>query len=175
MTQQYLLPCTCGKKLTVTASQAGHQVVCTCGATMEVPPFSRLRSLEGVTEETRSRQRLSWGLKQSVMLFGLFISLLSLASAYYMYLEEVKPFHDDQMKHKLRSTSQINAMSPKELWEFWQISKTNFIPFAEARNEMVGSQLRGEMWVKIWLWVAAAGGGVVLIGPFLPGNWREKL
>ena len=40
MAQQYLLPYDCGAKITVTASQAGDQLVCECGKNLDVPSLS---------------------------------------------------------------------------------------------------------------------------------------
>ena len=48
MTTQYLLPCSCGAKLTVQRSQAGENVTCGCGATVEVPTMRGLRQFEQV-------------------------------------------------------------------------------------------------------------------------------
>ncbi len=44
----YLLPCTCGKKIGVTKSQAGQTVRCTCGTELEVPTLRNLSELERV-------------------------------------------------------------------------------------------------------------------------------
>lgn len=53
----YLLPCVCGEKTPVTASQAGQSVRCACGAQLEVPTLRGLRDLapaDSVAVPTRS-------------------------------------------------------------------------------------------------------------------------
>ena len=46
---QYLLPCQCGQKLPVDASQAGLRVRCACGAEPQVPTLRGLAALERAT------------------------------------------------------------------------------------------------------------------------------
>jgi hypothetical protein len=46
MTQQFLLPCTCGQKVRVGPAQAGGRVACGCGQNVAVPTLRGLRNLE---------------------------------------------------------------------------------------------------------------------------------
>lgn len=55
---EYLLPCDCGKVTPVTKTQAGQQVDCVCGKTLEIPPlrgFSRLQPVEDKKPEVVER------------------------------------------------------------------------------------------------------------------------
>ena len=47
---KYLLPCSCGRSVTVEASQAGRQVHCDCGISLEVPTMLELARLERAKE-----------------------------------------------------------------------------------------------------------------------------
>src|SRR5689334_780477 len=49
--QLFVVPCSCGEKFRVRASQAGEQLTCKCGATVSVPTIRGLRQLETVTDE----------------------------------------------------------------------------------------------------------------------------
>jgi hypothetical protein len=44
---QYLLDCSCGRRVPVRASEAGSSVPCDCGRELRVPPLSKLRELSG--------------------------------------------------------------------------------------------------------------------------------
>lgn len=50
---QYSVRCTCGTSHPVNASQAGSEIVCTCGQTVVVPPLSVLRTQAGQTAYER--------------------------------------------------------------------------------------------------------------------------
>jgi hypothetical protein len=41
----YLLPCSCGQSVEIETSQAGQQVSCSCGATLQVPSMLQIKSL----------------------------------------------------------------------------------------------------------------------------------
>jgi hypothetical protein len=41
------MPCPCGRKIEVTAADAGTRIACECGVEQPVPSLSRLRELEG--------------------------------------------------------------------------------------------------------------------------------
>jgi hypothetical protein len=46
MNDVFLLPCPCGKKVSVDAGQAGTNVVCECGTQLAVPRFRAMKELE---------------------------------------------------------------------------------------------------------------------------------
>lgn len=46
--QQYAVDCSCGKEIPVTASMAGSNVACSCGAPVAVPRLSELRQRVGL-------------------------------------------------------------------------------------------------------------------------------
>lgn len=59
----YLLPCTCGKKLRVSSAQAGEELICECGARVQVPTMRGLRELqpaESVQPTGRRRRSSAW-------------------------------------------------------------------------------------------------------------------
>jgi hypothetical protein len=78
---QYLLPCECGQKLPVDASQAGLRIRCTCGAQPQVPTLRGLATLERVTAPTGGRRPSSWGPRQAVAFLGLSIFTVAAAAA----------------------------------------------------------------------------------------------
>ena len=52
MPNDFQAPCACGKSIPVTAGQAGGNVTCSCGGTVEVPSLMQLKRAAGVPVAT---------------------------------------------------------------------------------------------------------------------------
>jgi hypothetical protein len=74
---EYLLPCSCGQKLAVSARQAGESVRCSCGATLEVPTLRGLDTLERAAAPAAPGR--TWGDRQRAV-FLLVVAALAAAS-----------------------------------------------------------------------------------------------
>jgi hypothetical protein len=59
----YLLSCECGNNVTVEVGQAGGQVTCRCGKTLDVPALRQLRHLPQARVD-EARPTSNWGLRQ---------------------------------------------------------------------------------------------------------------
>ena len=108
----YLLPCPqCRSKLSVTTGEAGGQVRCNCGATVDVPTVRGLRELAVVTESAEPQSR--WTTRHSVTFMGgvLIVAGIAAGLALHVYAESVRPIQTfaDKVQH----------MSPAETWELW--------------------------------------------------------
>ncbi len=84
---KFLLPCSCGRKLPIHASQAGEHVLCVCGADLEVPTMREIAALEqDRSEPVVSRPATRWGLRQQILLAGVVLTLAGVvlgAASYY--------------------------------------------------------------------------------------------
>src|SRR5947209_2018237 len=76
MKTTYLLPCQCGEKLQVDASESGLIMKCGCGASLEVPTMRGLAQLERVTVEESAAPSRGWGGAQRSMAIGALIAIL---------------------------------------------------------------------------------------------------
>jgi hypothetical protein len=76
---EYLLPCSCGQKLTVSARQAGQSVTCSCGARLEVPTLRGLGGLEQAATPAVAARR--WGDRHRAVFVLVVISLVAAAGA----------------------------------------------------------------------------------------------
>jgi Domain of unknown function (DUF1922) len=167
----YLLPCTCGRRLTVTAAQAGDQLQCECGQRVEVPTLRHLAALEQV--EDAPRRERTWGARQGLVFLGGTLIVLAAVALVLLQLREPTLIHEPLMQVDM---NKINKMTPGELWALWPqfeqgIQRTLFALEAATfdRNRYEISQWRQWRWTA--LSVAGAGALVIAIGLFLvPGK-----
>ena len=131
MSLGYLLPCSCGKKITIQKSQAGQEVPCECGKTLQVPTLRGLSELELVQDsasasgqKTKSQsESRSWNPGRGIpAAITLFLSVLFLAIAgYYAYgryqlITYLRADYtvEDQVRD---GTAKIDELSPADLWQ----------------------------------------------------------
>ena len=123
MAQQYLMPCDCGAKITVTVSQAGDQLVCECGKNLDVPSFTQLQNLEpmAASEDTAFRKRSTWTGLQALLFTGGLLTVVAASGGigFATYLrsqidttDTIETIADDYLKF-------LDQRSPTELLEIW--------------------------------------------------------
>lgn len=87
MSSQYLLPCSCGKSVCVSPSQAGDGVNCTCGKSLLVPSIRELRKLPEVAKDISKRPaqpKKEWSTLQG-LLFAAGLLMIVVGSGYAIY------------------------------------------------------------------------------------------
>jgi hypothetical protein len=172
---RYLLPCTCGRRLTVTAAQAGDLLLCECGQRVEVPTLRHLAALEQVNDAP-PRER-TWGARQGLIFLGATLIVLAAAAFLWLQFREPQPFREPLFEH---DTSKIDKMTYGDLWKIWPsfekgIQRTLFGPEAAAFE---WNRLEIQQW-RQWRWtaIAVAGAGVIIIAISLfvvPRGSRSK-
>lgn len=114
---QYLLPCPCGQKLPVDASQAGLHIRCTCGTELHVPTLRGLTALErasaGGARVTGARTG-TWGPKQAVAFLGLSMVTVAVAAAAVLWLTYPKP----PVYPRAVVEEYLSTLSVQELFEY---------------------------------------------------------
>jgi hypothetical protein len=106
----YLLPCTCGKKLGVTKSQAGQTVRCECGKTLEVPTLRGMSELERVGTPSRAPSR-SWNNRHRVTFLLAIAALFGLLAAGYLAIDLPAPLPELEMVEVDEMTPFSNVMA----------------------------------------------------------------
>jgi hypothetical protein len=76
MANIYLLPCSCGKNISVQPRMSGENVACDCGQRVEVPPLRELTRLPPAPNQIAVRPA-SWDFRKGVVLFGLLLALVA--------------------------------------------------------------------------------------------------
>lgn len=109
MSTRYRMPCTCGRQLDVSATQAGETVRCSCGAEVTVPNLRELTRFEvaEAPQTKRSRRRRSWTKRQGWILLGAMIAVMALGMA--ALIEGTRPRLAD-----------VQELRPIEVWTIWR-------------------------------------------------------
>jgi hypothetical protein len=106
----YLLPCTCGKKLGVTKSQAGQTVRCACGKELEVPTLRGLSELERVGTRSAAQSR-QWTNRHRVVFSLGVAALVGVLAAGYLAWELPPPLPKIEMVEVDETTPFVNLMA----------------------------------------------------------------
>lgn len=125
MSQQYLLPCSCGQKLTVSPSQAGGQVACSCGKVLSVPTLRGLRDLEVASLATPTQTKASWSPIHGIFFAGgLVVAAIGLVflAMHGLQYTQIKGFNLTQDFTPAVVSSEmarIDALTPLKALEEW--------------------------------------------------------
>ena len=115
--KQYLLPCPCGRHISVEPRQAGEPILCECGASLVVPTLLDMRMLEPALEPTGpSSVKDVWGPSQQVRLVGLVVLALSLIGGALLYkFWPASPTIDATFIQETAS-----RFTPVQTWDVWR-------------------------------------------------------
>jgi hypothetical protein len=149
---KYLLPCSCGRETPVETTQAGEQIVCECGASLEVPTLARLTKLKRHENEPVVYQASSstWGVRHGWIMVGSIVLALGLLGEIYLLTWGTPP--------KL----EVQRLSTFNTWRLWMHLKQGVQfrhPIDVHRDELLA--VRTQRMVGSGL-AAAAGIGVIL-------------
>jgi hypothetical protein len=123
--KKYLLPCNCGQNVEVDASQAGLQVVCGCGAKLDVPTMrglSQLRVAEAPAREA-SVSQAAWGPGQGSMFLGAVLAICGVIALALVW--RTRPQWEVQTQQIVVN---VERLSPAQLWEHWQDLRKGLAP-----------------------------------------------
>jgi len=120
----YLLECSCGKEIPVTASQAGQSIRCSCGQELEVPTLLKLKRLKTVEDEPSVLAKESgtgstgnWGVAQGLVTVGVLITLLAVGWLVFVVLNK-PPAPKERVSDQAieRSIQNMNLVKTYYLW-----------------------------------------------------------
>ena len=142
---KYLLPCErCGEKLTVDVSQAGRQLACRCGATLEVPSLRAIRSLETVADRSAKPARRSWNPTRGVLFaVGLVLVLAGLivaGNAGIRWATATVP--PPPVVNAGPVLAEVDTLSSADTWDAWIDLRNNGLgPYMPTAKFMVEAAL----------------------------------
>ncbi len=171
---KYLLPCAqCSEKRTVDVSQAGRQLVCRCGATLEVPSLRAIRALETVADAGAKPVRRSWSPARGVpFAVGLVLVLAGLFVAGNAGLRWATAEVPPPPATADPLLPELDTLSPADTWDAWLDLRNNGLgPYVPTAKFMVEAALRYLFRVMVTgLVVAAAGLTIAAVAMLLPAT-----
>jgi hypothetical protein len=128
----YLLPCDCGRNIAISPRQAGETVRCDCGQTRIAPNLGeirRLRPAEKSQAPTVSRAGSSWGAPERLLLLGIVLVVIAVASASvlaWQYPSQKAIEAYIQQRHAF-----VQSLGP---WDSLQLYRRKLAPGVDAPN-----------------------------------------
>lgn len=125
MSQQYLLPCTCGQKLTISPSQAGGQVACSCGKVLSVPTLRGLRELDAAPTAAPVQAKAGWSPLHGVFFAGglvvaaIGVVYLAMHGLQYTQIKGFNLTQDFTPAVVSSEMARIDALTPLKALEEW--------------------------------------------------------
>ena len=151
MGSQYLLSCHCGRELTVEKTQAGTQVECDCGQSVEVPVLRKLTTLKKKT--ARSEKPDSWSRGQGILFVcGVLLLIAGAISSIQFYRSMPSPNIPGRpgLAADLDSRSDsLGAVETLTLWNFYQDSPDLMV---RLPSEIESAHNRRAAWI-LFAWV----------------------
>jgi len=173
VTARYLLPCSCGRKIEVRRHQAGDEVRCDCGATLEVPTLLEMTALEEASPPKCSPKRppAPWGGRQRMALIGIVIALAATALAVWLLLDWPTPPQSKFSAQRIRERTE--ALSPLESWQVWHLLRATGpagrTPPDEEKEKYQQNLVRSRMWMGLIVAIAVTG-----VGLAIAGLWKRR-
>ena len=118
----YLLPCPqCERKLSVDTSQAGEQLRCACGASVEVPSMRQIRALEPSDPDPGAERTSRWDPRRGIVFaVGAVITFGGLVVVIFTGLGQLNAMPGERPRENLGPLfERIDAMEPAEALETW--------------------------------------------------------
>ncbi len=180
----YLLPCACGEKIPVTASQAGQSVRCSCGVQLEVPTLRGLRDLvrgDLAQGDSSVRPAHSWNNRHRATFVFVVLAVVAFATGGYLALSlppAATPATDQEISEAFEngSTGEVFA-SYQELKKgiaFVPPGETTIQKYVEKRDSLVWG-VRIVLGLGVLALVAAAAVALVPLKENGPGKTRSRV
>jgi hypothetical protein len=163
MANRYLLPCECGKSVTVGVTQAGEDVTCECGQRLTVPTLRGLQQLVPVADQPIARP--GWSALQGYLFsLGLLALLIGCAIGIWQtakYLE-MQPYSVDRSADFTKlMNADVDKMTPLETLEDWKHAQEHGLS-SDQSPQWIEAQAIAAYHLRI-LWIAFIAAGLGLI------------
>jgi hypothetical protein len=168
MSQQFLLPCSCGQKLVVSPAQAGGQVGCGCGKSLAVPTLRGLRELEIAPAGSPGKTKAGWSsVHGAVFAAGLVLAaagvfLLAIHGLQYGQIMGFKLTQDYTPAVVSAEMARIDALTPLQAFEEWHENAEHGLGEQEAPPWLQYQKLADRNLSRMKLGAVALVAGLVL-------------
>ncbi|OHB72857.1 MAG: hypothetical protein A2V70_04385 [Planctomycetes bacterium RBG_13_63_9] len=174
MAIRYLLPCSCGAKTSIEPRQAGETIRCACGRSLLVPTMLQMSGLQQVEPDPTSRPLpTSWGIRQSIVLLGVAITLGALPLAAYQFAIRPTPPEEAASPEEIHRISQ--SLTPLQSWNMWLGVRAQGLDRRQHRDAKAYEEASLRWWLGtgVVLVLAVVGCGLT-VTPLLLARTRRK-
>src|SRR5262245_59907392 len=116
---RYLVPCACGNAVPADVAQAGGQVVCSCGATVDVPALRGLRELPVETATAADRAPRVWQASYGAIASLLIVAASAALIGAWMHFQEPKPPAFNSAAREQSLENDLKVATPSDVWHWW--------------------------------------------------------
>jgi hypothetical protein len=167
----YLLPCTCSRKIPVQPHQAGDIVTCACGASLEVPKLSKLKTLEqdDIPAKTKAAQS-AWNAGHRLIFIGLVVIIASIVIGILLFrAQSPGPLTPEQTRNLIKN------LPPSVTWYIWLDYEKNGLNRRKSVAEVYYEEKQSKHQIYWVLLAIVATSGAALIGTgIVLVNLRKK-
>jgi len=158
---RYQLPCSCGRQIVVEPRQAGEAMVCSCGASLQVPTLLEMRSLEPVPALAEPRPSDSgWGGRHRLLLLGgVFVSVAMVAGV-WLSLNPPLSSVGTVSPETIQQTAQ--TLTPAQTWAIWKRMEQGLD--RRVDREYAAAMVFFRIWQGVTVAVALIGVVLVVMG-----------
>lgn len=115
---QYLVPCSCGRKMPVETRQAGEVISCACGASLDIPRLIELKKLEKIAiQAADAKPHGIWGVGQGLILSGAVLLIGVVLLSILVIIFGAGDPYDNMTPDQIRTAFQ--QMTPEQTWGTW--------------------------------------------------------
>jgi hypothetical protein len=170
----YLLPCPCSRKIPVQAGQAGERVTCACGATLEVPTLLGLKKLERAAVSAESiAPRPAWTAGHRIIFLGALVIILSAAVGVWLFLIRPTDPYANFPPEKIKQS--VEFLRPIETWELWHKWESAGLQRRKSGFELYITEQKTQYQIYWILLSIAAGTGILIVaGGIVMLNLKKK-
>lgn len=177
---KYLLPCSCGQRITIDIAQAGQQITCACGQSLEVPTMRGIRALEPApeaSEEAKSAPRSAapaWSSLQGA-LFGIGLMTLFLAgcvAAYNGLVMSQIVIQEPTASDFERADAAFDALPPEKMYDVYVHARDQGLGTPQTPDYVIAKRVKAYYQrLMIGALVVSGVGAVIAASAFLlPGR-----
>jgi hypothetical protein len=176
---QYLLPCECGRKLTITKADAGERLPCECGRTVDVPTLREIQSLETVAAAAPGPVRRAWGKRQGLLFLGASLVVGAIVAGASLFI--LKPPTEAEIFKEVKDATHVDVdkLTPAGAWLQWNVVREGLLrrPTELEFGAVQYVHFNRVSW-HYWTYIAAGIGGLgivmSLIGLMIPQRKPQR-
>jgi hypothetical protein len=158
----YLLPCSCGRKIPVQLRQAGETIKCECGASLEVPTLTGIKTLQKSEATAEPRiAKTAWTTGHRLTFFGGLVILAGIVLGGWLFWSRpIDPYANFTPEQMMQAAS---TRTPLQSLRLWQSLVRGGLEHHKRWAEVVFEDKQAGHQVLWWVWAILPITGFALV------------